>query len=171
MKRNVRKKILLLTVCAMIVGALLLTGCRPPNNIDDPWLDTWQAVVVDRSVEVEKVEISMRRGAFSSFLSPIPQSTENKDEIADILDALNLNIGSFELIANGEDEAFDDARFMADNYRFDFYLAGTDEIFTVKCSKAKTIYCSIDDDRFLYSEAEIDEEFFDVVKGILGIEY
>ncbi len=91
MKRNVRKKILLLTVCTMIVGALLLTGCRPPNEIDDPWLKLWKEVVIDRDVKVTSVAFDYY--TFQPEFSRERVISNDKKQISQLLDKLSA-VGS-----------------------------------------------------------------------------
>ncbi len=177
MKRNVRKKILLLTVCAMIVGALLLTGCRPPNNIDDPWLDTWQAVVVDRSVEVEKVETNLIRAGSSSQLS-LTQTTTDADEIARLLNSLRVENNSFDGTDKSEDEFLNLLLYMTssetstkvyvhfyrDVYQLKFYLQGTDDPFEVYLDPVQMIvFHAKDENEFICSKPLVDAEKFESI--------
>ncbi len=179
MKRNVRKKILLLTVCAMIVGALLLTGCRPPNNIDDPWLDTWQAVVVDKSIEVEKVDVRMTYSALSSSWPPDPQTTADSDVIDKLLNALSAPVNTFYYSYEGYETSFkfDDwvSGFPKCNYYFfDFHVSGSDEIFSVQVTKTGSgiVAYSLGNDRYFRCDKIKDlDALVDAVNEILVFEW
>ncbi len=163
MKRNVRKKILLLTVCTLIVGALLLTGCRPTNEIDDPWLDTWQAVVVDRSVEVEKVEVIARYTVYSSQMSPQPQVTESKDDIERLLAALFAPVASFNVISS------EGISTLHGYYQLNFYISGADEIFGVQIISGNIIYFLNDTECLQCTAIKDSEALKNISNTILGI--